>query len=379
MSASSTSASTTPGDLDKVIALLGELIGYRTENPTGDELALCHRLENELKARKPDRVEVVEVPRTGKSPGGYVFATYGQPKTVINVHLDTVPVNQGWTRDPFRAEVVDDRLYGLGSSDTKGAMAAALTAIDRVGPQTLRDIGILFSGDEEAGSQVMEAFAASERIQGIERAIVCEPTRRRAGVRHRGIRAYRAEVRGKGGHSSTADHMPRPIVTMARLAVALDEIGKRHLDDGPDDMKGLCMNVAVLDGGVAYNVVPEQAQLGWSIRQPPGFDIAALEDTQERAAAAADPDNPISLELAMAHDPFACRDPEFFKALLGDFVTGFVPLDFWTEAAMFATAGIDAVVVGPGDIAQAHAADEFVTLDDLAWATDLFTHILSRR
>jgi acetylornithine deacetylase len=58
-------------------------------------------------------------------------------------------------------------------------------------------------------------------------------------------------------------------------------------------------------------------------------------------------------------------------------VDGFVPLDFWTEAAVFAAHGVDAVVVGPGDIAQAHAPDEFVTLADLGWAIDLFTHVLS--
>ncbi|MCG8419753.1 MAG: M20/M25/M40 family metallo-hydrolase [Proteobacteria bacterium] len=367
------SASKAESQSGRAVALLAEFIGYRTENPTGDELALCERLARELEARGAERIEVVGVPRTDKSPGAYVFAAYGQPRTLLNVHVDTVPANTGWTRDPFQAEITDDRIYGLGSADTKGAIAAILVALDEVRPKNL---GILFSGDEEAGSQVVDAFVKTEHIRGIERAIICEPTRRRAGVRHRGIRAYRADVRGRGGHSSTADHMPKPIVDMARLALLLDDLGRRHLDTGPEDMKGLCMNVAAIDGGVAFNVVPDGASLRWSVRPPPGFDSEALEQEQRELAESIG--RGITLYHPIGHEPFACRDVDWYRELLGGFVDDFGPLDFWTEAAVFSAAGVDAIVVGPGDIAQAHAADEFVTREDLAWAVGMFTHVLNQ-
>ena len=368
--------------LDRCVSLLSDFIGYRTVNPGGDELALCARVADELRARRPDHVSVGEVPRPDRPAGGYVFARYGTPRTVINVHLDTVPVNTGWRHDPFRAVVEDGRLYGLGSADTKGAMAATLVALDAIRP---RDIGILFSGDEENGSLIMRDFLDKEPgARSIERVIVCEPTARKAGVRHRGVHAYRAHVRGQGGHSSKADFMPKPVVTMARLAVALDELGQRYLDQGPPDMRGLCMNVAAIDGGVAFNVIPDSATLAFSVRPPPGFDTARF-DRELRACVAAAESIPaaagsaapaIELHAELIAEPFACRDQAAFQALLGAHATSFTPLDFWTEAALWSAAGVDAVVIGPGDIAQAHAPDEFVTLDDLAWAIDLFTGVL---
>lgn len=353
-------------------ALLAELIGYRTENPTGNELALAHRLADELGSRGADSVEAVEVPRPGSSAGAYAFARFGKPELLINVHLDTVPPNTGWSRDPFAAEITGDRVYGLGSADTKGAIAAVLTALEQVTP---KNVGILFSGDEERGTHCVEAFIASERIAGIERAIVCEPTARRAGVRHRGVFGYRARIRGKGGHSSKADFMPKPIVVMARLAVGLDELATSYLTTGPEDMKGLCINVAGIDGGVAFNVVPDSASLIFSVRPPPGFDSARFDG--ELAGLVARVDEGITLERVTDHHPFACRDVAGFHSLIGDAVSDFGSLDFWTEAALLSAAGVDAVVVGPGDIAQAHAPDEFVTLADLDWATALFCRILS--
>lgn len=357
--------------LERCISLLGDFVAYRTDNPAGDEIALCERLARELDSRGADQVDVVEVPRDqGRS--GYVYARYGAPRLLLNVHIDTVPANTGWTRDPFRTERDGERIHGLGTSDIKGAVAAILTALDQVRPANL---GILFSGDEERRGHCMHEFVASGRHHGLETALVCEPTARCAGVRHRGVRAYRAHTRGRGGHSSAADRMPKPIVTMAGLAVALDQLGAGYLEQGPDDMRGICMNVAALDGGVAFNVVPDQAWLRWSLRPPPGFDDAAFEAAQRAAIDAIDP--AIELETQLANPAFATRDLDRFGALLGDHVEGFVPLQFWTEAAVLSVAGIDAVVLGPGDIAQAHAADEFVTTGDLAWAVELFTHVLA--
>jgi len=356
---------------ETTVELLSELIGFHTDNPGGDEPALCRRLGELLESRGADHTLIVEVPRDGQT-GGYVFATFGAPELLINVHIDTVPANTGWSRDPWLAKVTDDRVVGLGSSDTKGAIAAVVTALAR---ETPRNVGILFSGDEEHGTTCIRHFIDQGHHSGIARAIVCEPTARRAGVRHRGVSGYRATFRGKGGHSSKADTMPKPVVVMAKLAVALDELGIRYLDRGPDDMKGLCMNVAGLDGGVAFNVVPDEASLYWSTRPPPGFDKQAFEAEVAALINAIDP--AIRVEPTLGHQPFACSDEPTMRALLADHVDHFVPLDFWTEAAVLSTAGIAAIVVGPGDIAQAHAADEFVAIADLHWATTMFEHVFS--
>ena len=352
-------------------SLLAELIGFDTVNPGGDEPALCHHLAGKLEAIGADSVTVGTTPRPGQT-GAWVFARFGTPELLVNAHVDTVPANRGWTRNPHQAEVTSEHVYGLGSADTKGAIACILTALGDVKPQ---NVGILFSGDEERSSTVLPKFLETPEAKAAKHAIVCEPTTRRAGIRHRGVLCYQAEIRGQGGHSSKADTMPKPIVTMAKLAVALAELGESFVPEGPADMKGLCFNIAGIDGGVAFNVVPELARLTWSARQPPGFDTQVLEERQLELAASIDSD--IVITKVLDQPPFAIRDQAHLQALIGDYPQIWSPLDFWTEAAVFSQAGIDAVVIGPGDIAQAHAADEFVTLSDLDWATSMFRDVFT--
>jgi acetylornithine deacetylase len=313
-------------------------------------------------------VIVETAPRTDGRPGAYVFARWGTPVRIINAHIDTVPANAGWSRDPWQPHVAGGRLYGLGSADTKGAIAAALVALDGARPV---DRGVLFSGDEEAGSAVLRAFLASPRAAAIEEVIVCEPTARTAGVAHRGVLGERATLTGPGGHSSKADRLPKPLATLARLAAALDDAGVRRLGDGPPGMTGTCLNIAALAGGVAFNVIPARAELEWSLRPYPGFDRAGWDREVAALAAALDP--AIALAVTIDAVPFAC---DALADLVRPFVRAVGGLDFWTEAALWAAHGKRAVVIGPGDIAQAHAADEYVELDDLAWAVELFRALL---
>ncbi|MEZ4404213.1 MAG: M20/M25/M40 family metallo-hydrolase [Kofleriaceae bacterium] len=364
--------------MTRAVEMLCELVRLPTHHAdlaadAGDELALCRHVAPWLAAAGADEVIVEACPRASGHPGGYVFARFGTPRTLVNAHVDTVPANRGWSHDPWTPVVADGRVSGLGTADTKGAIVAATLAAQQVRP---RDCGLLFSGDEERGTAAVKAFLASPHRAGVERAIVCEPTARRAGTAHRGVLAYRATVRGHGGHSSRADHQPAPIVTMARLALAIHELGVAARDRGPAGMPGLCMNVAGIDGGVAFNVIPEEAALTFSIRPAPGFDRAGWEAALAAAARAIDP--AITVACEVDHTPFGGGDDRGLHALVAPHVEALVALDFWTEAALYQEAGIAAVVVGPGDIGRAHAADESVAVADLDWAIALFVDVFTR-
>jgi acetylornithine deacetylase/succinyl-diaminopimelate desuccinylase-like protein len=228
------------------------------------------------------------------------------PELLLNAHLDTVPANSGYSAPPHAASVRGGRLYGLGSADTKGSIAAILQALGdlQAAGRRPRDVAILFSGDEEKGATIARAFIASERRRGLTRAIVCEPTVCRVGHRHRGIASAEAFASSPGGHSSRADQLPGPLAILARAAVALDAHARRLRHEGPD--------------GLHEGFVP---WLGETAQKP--------------------------LDLA-----------------------------FWTEAALYAEAGIDAVVFGPGDITQAHAADEYVEIAQLETAHAAFLKVL---
>ncbi|CAN5865872.1 acetylornithine deacetylase [soil metagenome] len=357
------------------VAILSKLVAYRTDVVEGDERPLADHLAELLRACGPDEVTVVDAPRAaGGKSASYVYARFGAPRLLVNAHLDTVPPNASWSSDPFVPRIEGGRRYALGAADTKGAAAAILAALAEATPS---DTGILFSGDEEFSSAAMRAFVASPHRAGIERAIVCEPTNLRVGTRHRGISAFEVTVHVPGGHSSHADSLLSPIAMLSRLGVAYDDWGKRHAALGPPGFTGMCMNLAKLDGGVAFNVIPALGRLLVSIRPPPGTDTKAILGELRALATEIVPAG--TFTVLRDNAPFATRDLAAFGPLLGDIASAPIDLGFWTEAALFAAAGIDAVVLGAGDIAQAHGPDEWVLVEELSRTRDLFRAIFAQR
>lgn len=356
--------------LESMHRRLAELVAVDTQNPTGDERPLVSALASELVALRASRVERLSV---GRHHG--VFAAFGpSPRLLVNVHVDTVPANRGYTTPPLVLVERGGRLHGLGAADTKGAAAALLEALAhraQAGPP-VEGTAVLFSGDEESGNTVLRAFVASSHVRGLEQAVVCEPTGCRVGVRHRGIGAARATATSAGGHSSRADVLASPLAALSRAAVAIDEWGRRRRTQGPAPFEGLCVNVASMDGGVAFNVVPTRATLTVSFRPWPGADVAALHAELEKTARSAAAPDVLGWEVVLANPPLATRDVAAFEPVLGSLVHDPVDLHFWTEAALLSEAGVDAVVFGPGRIEQAHAADEFVEAAELAMACDAF-------
>lgn len=348
-------------------ALLLPLVRVRSDHASGAEPELAHLLARELAARGADEVLVDTASRTSGAATAWVWARFGTPRLLVNAHLDTVPANSGWKADPWTPRVEGDRIIGLGACDTKGAIAAILSALDEVRP---KDTLVLFSGDEEHGNVAMRAIVARGLLRGLERAIVCEPTGLKLGVRHRGIVSFEATVTSEGGHSSRADFVRAPIAVLSRLGVALDDWARARRNDGPPGFPGLCLNLAKVDGGVAFNVIPARATLSASIRPPPGADVEALEAEIRALARSVGPE--IDVRFLNSNAPFATRDLGSFEPLLGELVASPVDLGFWTEAAMLSQAGVDAVVFGPGDIAHAHAPEESVTLEELAVAKAAF-------
>ena len=353
---------------------LAELVAFDTQNPAGDEEPLVKKLAADLR-----HVGATQVETFTRERHHAVLARFGSaPRVLLNAHVDTVPANRGYTGPPLTLIEREGRLYGLGSADTKGAIAAILEALAMraAAGRPAQGVGVLFSGDEERGNTVLRAFLESERARGFERAIVCEPTGCRVGTRHRGIAAARVSTTSPGGHSSLADTLPAPIVALSHVAIALDAWGKENRDSGPPGFHGLCLNVAAIDGGVAFNVVPTRATLTFSFRPWPGGDVATLHRQAEVHGRAAAARTHLEWEVTNANPPFSTRDPAAFAPWLGEAALAPVDLQFWTEAALFAGAGIDAVVFGPGDIAQAHAPDEYVEIAQLVLARDAFVDAL---
>lgn len=357
--------------MERLLDTLRALIAFDTRNPDGDERALARHLEQVLRGLAPDHLERVEHEPVGDLPWAYVYASWGEPRVLLNAHIDTVPANRGWTRDPQDAWLDGGRVVGLGASDIKGAVAAILDALSAGRP---RNCAVLFSGDEERANRAMAAFATSALARRSQRAVVCEPTGCRPGVRHRGMLHMSASIAREGGHSSRADRLPAPLVELAGVALDLHAWGRERRETGPAGFEGTCLNVAALDGGVAFNVVPEAARLTFSVRPAPGVSLEAVASELTGVVQRRISDARVETHLTQA--PFATRDLAEMVGMLGDTVGAPQDLAFWTEAAMLAGCGYDAVVFGPGHVEQAHGADEWVSLDELRLARDVFRRIV---
>ncbi len=365
-------ASLIKGDLNSTVSWLSRLVAMDTRNGSGDEVACTQMLRAALAAHNPDQLICETVARSrGKRESGYVMAAWGRPKILLNVHIDTVPSGAGWTADPLTLREDGGRYIGLGSSDIKGAAACILSMLETTPP---KDVAILFSGDEEHGSEVMPAVINRGHTGGAPMAIVCEPTGCTAGRRHRGMLAVSAKFSGPGGHSSLSDMTAAPLLSAARLAAAIGDYGDAHREFGTAPYKGLCTNIGELRSDGAYNVIPTEAELLVSMRPPPGDDVAAREADINAICKSLSPEAEVSRIVAL--QPFEAQDIDAFAPVFGDLFTP-SDLPYWTEAAMLSAAGINCTVYGPGDVDQAHKPNEYVTGDHLMSAMQVYGHALS--
>ncbi|HEX5755407.1 MAG TPA: acetylornithine deacetylase [Arenimonas sp.] len=348
--------------LPRILNHLEALVGFDTRNPpraiaTG---GIFDYLQSQLPGFTFDL-------RDHGAGAVSLLAVRGQPRRLFNVHLDTVPDSPAWTADPLRLRVTTDRAIGLGACDIKGAAACLLA----VAAETTGDAAFLFSSDEEANdARCIAAFLAREH--GFAEALVAEPTGAQAVLAHRGIASVRMRFTGQAGHASAADALSLSAVHQAMRwgTKALDFVAAQsHLRFG--GLTGLRFNIGRIEGGIKANMIAPDCELRFGFRLLPSQSADALHEQLRALADAASlaeyeptffgPSLPAG-DIADAEGKrLAARD---LADELGLDVGNAV--DFWTEASLFSQAGLTSLVFGPGDIAQAHTADEWVALDQLA-------------
>ena len=306
-----------------------------------------------------------------------LLAVRGAPTRVFNVHLDTVPDARGWSGDPHRLRVADERATGLGACDIKGAAACLLAAAQH----GRGDAALLFTTDEEANdARCIAAFLASDH--GFREAIVAEPTGGEAVLAHRGIASVRVRFRGRSGHASAgdADHVSAVHQALRWGARALEAAGG-HAHERFGGLTGLRFNVGRIEGGIKGNMIAADCELRFGFRPLPSQSTDALhaafrecagpEGLAEYSELFRGPALPAGDLDGAERARLAARD---LADALGLPVGHAV--DFWTEASLFSAAGLTALVYGPGDIAQAHSVDEWVSLEQLARCAATYRRLL---
>ena len=378
-------------DAEQVVDLTKALVAVDTRNPPGRESPIEDVVRAALDRWQPRWTSVEPAPGRLSllaelpHPAG---PDYDRPTLIVNGHLDVVPVGaDGWSHDPFDPQVVDGRLYGRGTADMKGGIAAAVCALDvldRAGvPPACNLIFHLVADEERGGRHGTQALLERGLIAG-DACLIPEPTGLDLCVAERGLMQARIAVEGRPGHGSRPREGVSAIEHAARLVLAL------HAADYGDSEHPLLgrptANVGTISGGSTFNTVAESCVIGLDRRVLPGATAASTEAKIRELIDAVGIDGlryEFEVDMFGEASEMAVADP--WVKYVGDAVTmatgrqpDIIGMTFTTDARFVRNqAGIPTVVCGPGEVAQAHGNDEFVSVDQLVDATAAFAEIMA--
>ncbi|GGK20061.1 acetylornithine deacetylase [Salinarimonas ramus] len=364
------------------LEMLERLVGFDTESHKSN-LPLIDFAESWLAGHG---VRTIRLPNAAGDKAALV-AQIGpdvEGGVVLSGHTDVVPVaGQAWSSDPYRLRVENGRAYGRGATDMKGFDALVLALVpDFLAADLKRPITIVLSYDEETTCLgVVDAIAALGRdVPRPAAIIVGEPTGLEVADSHKGVAMCETRVTGTEAHSSRITDGASAVMGAGSFVDRLNRLGDRLIADGDAtgrfDPPFSTVHVATIAGGSARNILARECLIGWEIRYIPGVDIGALQAQVEEIA------REVTAERLTRYGPFGTIENVWSVD-----VPGLAPdegseaerlalrlakrnrpmtVAYGSEAGRFQAVGLPTVLCGPGDIARAHKADEYITLDELA-------------
>lgn len=314
---------------------------------------------------------------------------------VLSGHTDVVPVDgQAWSSDPWTLSERDGLLHGRGACDMKGFAACALALAPRMASGGLtRPIHLALSYDEEIGCVGAPPMvtAMARDLPPIEAVIVGEPTMMKVVSGHKGISTFRVEIEGREAHSSQIGQgvsaIMEAIPLMARLAGLAAQAREEASNGGMFDPPGTTITIGLVEGGTAVNILAKRCSFVFDIRHE------AADDPQrwavQMAHAVSEADAAIRARAPEGFARFTQRShspalapvtgspaERLARALTGDNQVACVA--YATEGGIFQNAGLPTIICGPGDIAQAHQADEYVSVAQMAACVGFLDRLVTR-
>lgn len=373
--------------MSEVIELLKTLVAIPSQNPMGRAVAGPDYLETRLTDFLDARLRSlgVRVERDPVLPGrdnllAFFEGAPGAPTILLDAHQDTVPADRA-TERPFEPIIEGGRLHARGACDVKGSMAAMIVAFERLvreRPKGACGVILALTVDEEYTHRGSSRLAESGLRPDL--AIVAEPTDLTPVDTHKGAVRWVLRTSGTACHSSQPWLGDNAIYRMADVLVVLRMYAGRISTERTDSRLGpATLSVGVIEGGVSANIVPERCEIQIDRRVLPGERIdEVLEDVRiwlgGRIGDTFEFDPPWVRMPAL--DPAGNRDwigpvCESVGRTLGRRVEP-AAVPYGTDAGPLSAVGIPAIVLGPGDIAQAHTADEWVEVEQVERAVEVY-------
>jgi acetylornithine deacetylase len=320
---------------------------------------------------------------------GVVQATSnGANGLMLNSHMDTVPVDN-MSINPFDPVIENGCVFGRGSCDAKASIAAMLSAVIDYAKRPERLCTVVFAAMADEEFAFSGAWKLIEKSWPVSACVVGEPTLLRRVIAHKGIVRWRIGVQGASAHGAAPELGRSAIYDGARVALALEEYAQRLAQTESHSLLGHpTLNVGKVAGGQSVNIVPDTCVFELERRLLPGEDgnramQACEEFLRDRLGPAVQVkfEDPYLVDPAMETTPNAEIVSALARAQQATF--GFerevAGANYGTDGSKLAKAGIETVVCGPGDIAQAHTANEFVALEQVELATRMYGQLLVDR
>ena len=367
-------------DLIKTIEIMDKLIGFPTISSESN-LDCIDWIGGYLKSFGA-RCEITSETK-GKAN---IFATLG-PDTdggiILSGHTDVVPVEgQNWSSDPFKMKRKNNALFGRGTCDMKGFIAAAMAMVPKYSKLDLkRPIHFAFTYDEEVGCLGARVLVNQLIASGLKPSacIVGEPTSMRIIEGHKGMCEYTTEFRGVEGHSSQPDRCVNALEYAHRFINKLMEVRLELPEMAPEgsrfDPPHSTSSICACHSGTTHNVIPSQAEVEWEMRvvqrsdrewlrgQMECYVDEVLRPEMKEKSIIADIFETVCIETDGLEPEPDSEAVKIVQELTGGNSTEVVA--FGTEAGLFSRAGISSVLCGPGSIEQAHKPDEYVTEEQI--------------
>lgn len=361
----------------EALKLAKELVSIRSAGEQDGEAGAAKYISEAL-----DSIGISQkIIRFGRNRANVVAEVGSGEGLMLNGHMDTVPVGdlRKWSHDPY-GQLSDGRLYGLGSSDMKGGIAAMLAALSNSRLEKAgRRLAITFVADEEAAFAGSMLLLKSRKrfFKGVKYGIIGEPTDMKIEIAQKGIVDMAVSFRGRAAHASRPQLGSNAIQKAAKFIV---EYSKLAEDFGIEDAvlgKGTA-NIGMISGGTATNVVPDSCSITVDRRIVPGETAgsaaAQISSLIKKLGVKA------KVEIRNSRPPFKVdMNSKILKMVKAECGGSFVGPAGYTEAELYKSyAGIDSVVFGPGIRTVIHKPDEYVRVDDLNAASKAYGRIVER-
>jgi acetylornithine deacetylase len=380
--------------LQSTTEILDDLIAFPTVS-SDSNLALINYLAN----RMEDAGAKVDIYRDETGAKANLYATIGPDRAggiLLAGHTDVVPItDQDWSSDPFKMSAREGRVYGRGTCDMKGFIAATVALAPTYAKHTKnRPVHFAFTYDEETGclgaGELVKHLAGRDDRPAL--AIIGEPTEMQMIEGHKGCFEYSTHFHGREGHGSLPDQGVNAVEYAVRYVARLLELRQDLKARVPADSRFAppysTINIGGLHGGVAHNVIAGKASVDWEMRPVQASDAEHVKSSlrhycdevllpQMRAVW---PDSRIQTDVIgeveglIAMEDNAARD--LVAELTGNNGTDLVA--FGTEAGLFQSLGMSALVCGPGSIEQAHKPDEYLDLGQLKQCIQMLERLGAR-